>query len=67
MYYGSSEHIGRGQRQKFLAQPKVLKSGEYFVYFLILELNRWDERFAVQPQMIRSEIPHSHVAQISGQ
>ncbi|MDY2557687.1 MAG: hypothetical protein SOW29_04975, partial [Candidatus Faecousia sp.] len=34
-----------------------LKMGEYFVYFPFLELHGWDKRFAVQPQVIYSEVP----------
>ena len=40
-----------------MAQPKVLKLREYFVYFPISELHGWVKRPAVQPQTIYSEIP----------
>ena len=36
---GSSEKIGESWRRKILAQPKVLKAEEYFVYFPLSELH----------------------------
>ncbi len=40
-----------------MAQPKVLKAEEYFMYFPLSELHGWDKRFADQPKTIYSEIP----------
>ena len=54
---GSSEKIGESWRRKILAQPKVLKAEEYFMYFPLSELHGWDKRFADQPKTIYSEIP----------
>ena len=56
---GSSEKIGESWRRKILAQPKVLKAEEYFVYFPLWEPHsRW-KRFAAQPQTIKSEFPQN--------
>ncbi len=40
-----------------MAQPKVLKTEEYCMYFPVSELHGWGKRFADQPQTIYSEVP----------
>ena len=48
-----------------MAQPKVLKAEEYFVYFPLSELHGWGKRFAVQPKTIFSEFPRKYGGSMS--
>ena len=49
-----------------MAQPKVLKIVEYYMYFPFSKLHGWDKRFAVQPQTIYSEFPKNSVQPNAG-
>ncbi len=40
-----------------MAQAKVLKAEEYWMYFPLSELHGWGKRFTAQPKMIYSEVP----------
>ena len=40
-----------------MAQTKVLKTREYWMYFPFSELRGWGKRPAIQPQTIYSEFP----------
>ena len=44
-------------QRKILAQPKVWKTEEYFVYFLFFKPHAWGKRFAVQPQLNKTSFP----------
>ena len=44
-----------------MAQPKVPKLREYFVYFPISVLHGWGKRPAIQPQTNCSEVPKIHL------
>ena len=54
---GSSEKIGESWRRKILAQPKVLKAEEYFVYFPLSELHGWGKRFAASRRRFFQRFP----------
>ena len=54
---GSSEKIGESWRRKILAQPKVLKAEEYFVYFPFSELHGWGKRFAASRRRFFQRFP----------
>lgn len=49
--------IGKSCQREILAQTKVLKEEEYFVYFPLLKLHGWGKKSAAQPQTIVSEFP----------
>ena len=50
LLYGNTAQFGKNRRRGIFPQPKVLKTGEYLVYFLFSKLRGWGKRPAIRPQ-----------------